>query len=171
MKRNPLFTSNIQLQTMTDDDFEETINKWNHQAQPTDTIYVVGGFNLDSDPGEFIKVLHRLNGQIRLVFGPQDLRTQLSGIVKRLTNPEKLKILGPYYTLAGHHAGTKDKVIMHFWPLVRWDMQRFGSWHLHSGKPVETDLHSAASKRLSVDWSENRGQFFSANYKGIIVPL
>jgi calcineurin-like phosphoesterase family protein len=168
------FTSNTQFLVTSgigSEDLEQNIQAWNSQAGKNDTIYVVGNFISSQDRAEFIRVVDRLNGKIKLIYGPRDQRYDLSELIKETADllPGKVSALGPYYTLSGNKAGTIDKVILSFWPMVRWEMQEFGAWHLHGGQPTANQLAYDIPRRITVDWTVNNRQFIRADSEGKLV--
>jgi calcineurin-like phosphoesterase family protein len=96
----------------------EMVRRWNKKVQEDDEVYIIGDFAFTNP----VPILKQLNGRKYLVTGNHD---------RHLTrSKDALAQLGwakDYYKL---RVGDLRIVMFHF-PIMVWDMQDYGSIHLH----------------------------------------
>lgn len=105
---------------------ETIISNWNSVVSPNDVVFYLGDISLgkfDSDVEELIK---KLNGNIYLILGNHDkekrIREKYSHLFVDISNYKEATII---------NGNEKQHVIMFHYPILSWNGQGKGSWHLH----------------------------------------
>lgn len=99
------------------------VNKINSSVKAGDLLYILGDVAFSNDFHKVAEFLERINGQKIVVKGNHD-------------DTSLLEDLADYGVIQkwDHIVTTKVKdnhVVMCHYPIMSWDRQRYGSWHLH----------------------------------------
>lgn len=102
---------------------EGLIERWNSVVKPNDLVYNLGDLSFNRDVDYTVRVLNRLNGTIRFIFGNHD------GLVKENINrfAERFEWLKDYYEFRD---GNQYVVLSHF-PFATWNRAHHGAIHCH----------------------------------------
>ncbi len=116
---------------------EMLIKNWNDVVTPQDTIYHLGDFAFDNDPGKF---LVRLNGQKFLIKGNHDKRpVQVLPGWQQVSDYKEIKVEG-------------QTIILFHYAMRVWNKHGHGSWslfgHSHGSLP---DISTSMSIDIGVD--------------------
>jgi len=137
---------------------ETIITKWNNQVKEYDTVYHLGDFFWTK---KSIKdYLPRLNGLIRLIPGGHDWNF-LDNIC--LLSNSKVDVWGGLIFLKIFN----PHVFLCHFPLLSWEEQYHGSWHLHGHTHGKIDA-SPTKERLALDVGiDNHPEFRLFSYEEI----
>lgn len=103
---------------------EAIIDRWNEIVKRGDVVYHLGDVSFYRDK-ETLKILNRLNGQIRLIEGNHDHFN--------LEVKQKFHWLKPYYqvkSINGHGLDKTKRIILCHYPFQVWDKSHIGTCHL-----------------------------------------
>lgn len=120
---------------------EALIGNWNYRVKPGDTVYHLGDFSF-ARPDDTIRIVKRLNGQIRLVPGNHD-----SDRMQRGLTYAGVEVLPPLY-----HTSIDGRalVLCHF-PMLTWKSAHYGAWHLHGHSHGRGKWQSSTRLDVGVD--------------------
>jgi calcineurin-like phosphoesterase family protein len=124
---------------------EAMIRSWNAKIPKGSIVYHLGDFGFIS-PSDFIKIINRLNGTIRLVSGNHD------GATKHQEVKKLFDWIKPYY-----ESKTDDgiQVVMSHYPFLEWNKSYYGSWHLHGHSHGRLPVSSVRRMDVGVDTNKD----------------
>jgi calcineurin-like phosphoesterase family protein len=106
---------------------EKIIDNHNSKVGPKDTIYFLGDVSYRSSTNRTFKILKRLNGNIKILFGNHDhklIKLYDTGVLDKLKNVEILGYLHDFKV-------NKQKIILCHYAMRSWPGAFRGSWHLY----------------------------------------
>lgn len=128
---------------------EDIVKIWNKKVKKEDKVYIVGDFSFGG-PEESNKILLRLNGKKYLVSGNHDFHL----LSKRLFNKNIFEETNEYQRIRDNG---RDVILFHY-PILVWDKQHYGSYHLyghvHSNKDSNHPLHHLPKNSYNVSWDK-----------------
>ena len=108
---------------------EGLIERWNSRVTKGDTVFHLGDFFFMKND-EAIEVLHRLNGQIRIVPGNHDKLIHRMWESWQLCEVRRSELFVLEQPIIEIHHEHKMLVLCHF-PIESWHQKERGSIHLH----------------------------------------
>lgn len=141
-KRIVEFT-NRKIVTTQEDHDEWLIDLWNKQVATSDRVYHLGDFCFSRNAADWSKIIKRLNGQKFFIKGNHDSSDVLKFAEKNMNLV--------WYDYKQIKIDKQDVVLFHF-PILSWEKQRYGSFHLHGhshgslqghGKILDVGIDSA----------------------------
>lgn len=100
------------------------IKNWNAKVTRDDHVVITGDLSF-AGSAKTVEVLEQLNGHLHLVLGNHD--KALSGVV--------LSMFDSVHSLVTVKATLPDdqvqRIVCCHFPMLSWDMQHYGAWHVH----------------------------------------
>lgn len=113
---------------------EKLINNYNEVVTNKDIVYFLGDISFEKDFNDTKKIINKLNGHKRLIYGNHDKEYRKKYL-------EVFESCDDYLEINYH----KQLIVMSHYPISMWNKMRYGSWmtHGHShGKMLENNIVS-----------------------------
>lgn len=93
------------------------VNLWNNQVRENDTVYHLGDFTFSREPDKINSVITRLNGEKIFITGNHD-PDFFNKLHHEVYSYKEIRI-------------DRTKVILFHYPILSFNGQHHGNWHLH----------------------------------------
>jgi calcineurin-like phosphoesterase family protein len=104
---------------------EHMVEAWNKRVGPEDTVYHLGDIFWHKDVA--LKILPRLNGNIKLILGNHDWWWDELGVFEKIQVEKKIEIIPPRTRVNIN----KTKIWLDHYPLRCWEGSFNGAMHLY----------------------------------------
>ena len=111
----------------TDEMNRVMVENWNRAVAPSDTIYHLGDFTLESIL-HFTKWASQLNGNIKIMPGSHD-----QPWLKDFVNSDKVQVISLLVSLEFPQLNTREDpqvIVLCHYSMQTWDRSQQGAWHL-----------------------------------------
>ena len=148
---------------------ERIIANWQKQVKPEDTVWLLGDIFFIRDVETCVKILKRLPGFKRLVYGNHD-RIIRENFDLRLHFETLVEWADIRLTVPGLEYGAAQRVILHHYPTYEWKDMHKGAFHLYghihsrygeeehpvvTGRAMDVGIDSRPNKDMTLwSWDE-----------------
>ena len=148
----------------------DLISRWNNQVSKGDHVYCLGDFIWKAGSDEWLRIIHKLNGNIHLILGNHDPRQYSTGVQKALaeiTHYKELneKVDGKDYRLVLSHYA----ILSYYGSCYPQTFHLHGHTHVTSEQSLVEDFAKMAKEKLAQSENpyQNRAQMINV---GCMMP-
>lgn len=148
----------------------DLISRWNNQVSNGDHVYLLGDFIWKAGSDEWLRIIHKLNGNIHLILGNHDPRQYSTGVQKALTEITHYKELNEkvdgkdYRLVLSHYA-----ILSYYGSCYSQTFHLHGHTHVTSEQILVEDFAKMAKEKLAQSDNpyQNRAQMINV---GCMMP-
>lgn len=142
----------------------DLISRWNNQVSKGDHVYCLGDFIWKAGSDEWLRIIHKLNGNIHLILGNHDPRQYSTGVQKALTEITHYKELNEkvdgkdYRLVLSHYA-----ILSYYGSCYPQTFHLHGHTHVTSEQSLVEDFAKMAKEKLAQSDNpyQNRAQMIN----------
>ena len=148
----------------------DLISRWNNQVSNGDHVYLLGDFIWKAGSDEWLRIIHKLNGNIHLILGNHDPRQYSTGVQKALAEITSYKELNEkvdgkdYRLVLSHYA-----ILSYYGSCYPQTFHLHGHTHVTSEQSLVEDFAKMAKEKLAQSENpyQNRAQMINV---GCMMP-